>query len=94
MRVSLPQLGCQRVMAPTVYSTPVAEELPWISMAEGELGTLLAEARRVLQVGALGLLRVCSELIWPSWARWSIQLAVTVGQQPSPTVEQACLLPV
>ena len=67
-------------------------------MAQGDLGTQLAEARRLFLLGALGLLPVCSGLMWPSWAwwsiRWSIQRAVTVGRQPSPTVEQVCLLPV
>ena len=63
-------------------------------MAQGDLGTQLAEARRLSPLGALGLLPVCSGLMWLSWARWSIRRAVTEGQQPSPTVEQACLLPV
>ena len=63
-------------------------------MAQGDLGTQLAEARRLFLWGALGLLPVCSGLMWPWSIRWSIQRAVTVGQQPSPTVEQACLLPV
>ena len=63
-------------------------------MAQGDLGTQLAEALRLSPLGALGLLPVCSGLMWPTWARWSIQLAVTVGQQPSPTVEQACLIQV
>ena len=60
-------------------------------MAQGDLGTQLVEARRLFLLGALGLLPVCSGLMWPSW---SIQRAVTVGRLPSPTVEQACLLPV
>jgi hypothetical protein len=64
-------------------------------MAQGDLGTQLVEARRLFLLGALGLLPVCSGLMWPSWSMWwSIQRAVTVGRQPSPTVEQACLLPV
>ena len=64
-------------------------------MAQGDLGTQLAEARRLSPLGALGLLPVCSGLMWPWWSMWwSIQQAVTVGQQPSPTVEQACLQPV
>ena len=52
-------------------------------MAQGDLGTQLAEARRLSPLGALGLLPVCSGLMWPMWARWStrwsIQRAVTVG---------------
>ena len=67
-------------------------------MAQGDLGTQLVEALRLSPLGALGALSVCSGLMWPTWARWSIrwsiQRAVTVGRQPSPTVEQACLLPV
>ena len=63
-------------------------------MPQGDLGTQLAEARRLSQLGALGLLPVCSARMWPVWARWSIRRAVTEGQQPSQTVEQACLLPV
>ena len=78
-----------------VYSPPVAEEFPGVSMEQGDLGTQLAEARSLFLLGALGLLPVCSGLMWPSWSMWwSIQRAVTVGRQPSPTVEQACLLPV
>ena len=63
-------------------------------MPQGDLGTQLAEVRGLSPLGALGLLPVCSGLMWPWSIRWSIQRAVTVGQQPSPTVEQACLLPV
>ena len=64
-------------------------------MAQGDLGTQLVEALRLSPLGALGALSVCSGLMWPSWSMWwSIQRAVTVGRQPSPTVEQACLLPV
>ena len=52
-------------------------------MAQGDLGTQLAEALRLSPLGALGLLPVCSGLMWPTWARWSIrwsiQQAVTVG---------------
>ena len=69
---------------------------------QGDLGTQLAEARRLSPLGALGRLPVCSGLMWPLmwpwWARWSIRRVVTVEQtveqQPSPTVGQACLLPV
>ena len=57
----------------------------------GDLGTQLAVARRLSPLGALGLLPVCSGLMWPCWL---IQRAVSMGQQPLPTVEQACLLPV
>lgn len=57
----------------------------------GDLGTPLAVARRLSPLGALGLLPVCSGLMWPCW---SVQRAVSVAQQPLPTVEQACLLPV
>ena len=64
-------------------------------MAQGDLGTQLVEALRLSPLGALGALSVCSGLMWPSWSMWwSIHRAVTVGRQPSPTVEQACLLPV
>ena len=67
-------------------------------MAQDDLGTQLVEALRLSPLGALGALPVCSGQMWPTWAQWSIrcsiQRAVTVGQQPSPTVEQACLLPV
>ena len=63
-------------------------------MAQGDLGTQLVEALRLSPLGALGALPVCSGQMWPTSAQWSIQRAVTVGQQPSPTVEQACLLPV
>ena len=49
-------------------------------MEQGDLGTQLAEARRLFLLGALGLLPVCSGLMWPSWSMWwSIQRAVTVG---------------
>ena len=49
-------------------------------MAQGDLGTQLAEARSLFLLGALGLLPVCSGLMWPSWSMWwSIQRAVTVG---------------
>ena len=65
---------------------------------QGDLGTQLAEARRLSPLGALGRLPVCSGLMWPLmwpwWARWSIRRVVTVEQQPSTTVGQACLLPV
>ena len=64
-------------------------------MAQGDLGTQLAEARRLSPLGALGLLPVCSGLMWPSWSMWwSIQRAVTVGRQPSPTVAWVCWRPV
>ena len=49
-------------------------------MAQGDLGTQLAEARSLFLLGALGLLPVCSVQMWPSWSMWwSIQRAVTVG---------------
>jgi hypothetical protein len=54
-------------------------------MVQGDLGMQPAEERRLYSSGSLGPLPVCSGLIWPSWL---FQWAVTVGQQPSPTVEQ------
>ena len=60
-------------------------------MAQGDLVQQPAEGRRLSLSDALVPLPVYLVLAWPSW---SCQGAVTVGQQLSPTVEQACLLPV